>query len=213
MQILRIILFILLIIFSGCSNLSERYDIQRRWESIFAVDYLVDDDNKFQLYCGTCFIIRYKENDFLITASHVIPNSKQKKVAFRTSSNKNVMFEFDKVYIISDIDVAAFKIKSCSIKYKPYDYIKSLNFDEVITKGYFRRGQNHNPDYFFSKGKFNYFFNKGERLFTTCRVYKGMSGGPVLYKDKVIGVTTDQVIGGAFHTSIDIVLSTLDNQL
>ena len=210
------LIFLLICSLTGCGIFDNRpiskIEVERNeliTEPIFAIDCIENVNGKLGgMHCGTAFITTYKNQPVLITANHVIPDGPDTLIGFRTKNNKFVNLKFGRAYKIPDLDVVIFFITWSDVRVVPYEPVKYLDSYIVVSRGFIRKGKFYKPFPYSNFGKIQYIF--GGKLYTTCRVYPGMSGGPLLRHDKVYAITTHTTSEGAMHTPLSLVFKMLD---
>lgn len=162
-------------------------------ECVYLIEAVLNDDTTER---GTCFSI---SNNLLVTANHVIFNSKEIKVFLSSDHFNNNEYVLGKIlYSNEPLDIAIIE----TIDYQVNNFIElystSINIDnQVLSCGYPVEKNHH-----FSPIKVNItntFEHMGYRDYSfeisqshTITNYMGMSGGPILHNGLCIGVLVVQ---------------------
>jgi len=202
------IIIILTMFLVGCFPIKK--EKQNQCSAIFQVCH----DHSKGVSCGSAFLVKYRNKMFVLTAAHVVYDG---NMIWLLKYNNEV----SPIKIISVInpnfeDIAILLVDGIP-KNHPYFELasaKGLSIEKVESYGY-------NKYLFKSKGNLldMQFATsaKGQAktyLLSDCQMIGGMSGGPLLYEGKVIGVNIAKMVDieglRGVHVDVDNFIDELD---
>jgi serine protease Do len=161
--------------------ISEHVDIN--WK----LPYLIDEPH---LYSGTGFFIN--NQGYILTCAHVIEHSKH--IYIDIPSINNNKYECSIVGFCPQFDIALLRTNT----YKPLSYLQLGNSSkiqigqEVSVVGYPVVSYNNVNNLKYTKGIIS--GQQGGFIQTDSSMNPGNSGGPLMYKKKVIGINSQKII-------------------
>jgi len=175
-------LFFAFLLLSGCL---KTYD-----NSVYNPIIKICSNTKKGIVRGTGFIISYKKNFFLITAAHVVAGSELMWLFNKNETNSKII---PKQYFSPYADdIAIVIISDVPRQIKPMKLYKGKVKTGILCEAY---GYKYGFDYVVAGGLL---LNSGftvngkvkNHLLTSCEIFTGMSGGPLVYNGQVIGVNS-----------------------
>jgi S1-C subfamily serine protease len=145
------------------------------------------------LSLGTGFIILLDKlfKPFIVTNKHVA----QYKNNLKIISNDNKIFDYEKILLSDNEDIAIIILKEIDVSQKYFHFLDEIEIlQEIVTIGYPRVAMTRESYQLYHKGEINSFVQdySGNNLFIlSAKTSPGNSGGPVLNEfGMVIGMTT-----------------------
>jgi S1-C subfamily serine protease len=172
------------------------------------------EDGRKTISQGTGFMIKHKGEFYIVTAAHVVFNSHQVVLEKEPDVPYTVHAQLKAMVLVNDMAVLTVRGFTANSDFLSIDNDELRPGDKVMALGYAnRRGWTE------SRGIALEYDELGPitLLASTCQVYDGMSGGPLLKDDAVVGMTIYSRFGsrtmkrkGGYHARITDVLKLVE---